>query len=112
MAFGKLNRLDLLTGVYPQAQIPEAVYHEVVTRGTLRNEPDALTIRLFLRRSQWSVIAVADELLAQIHTLMSLGRGELAVLALGRTTPGSLILLDDALARREARRLKPIAVVN
>jgi predicted nucleic acid-binding protein len=33
MAFGKVNRLDLLVGVYPQAQIPEAVYHEVVTRG-------------------------------------------------------------------------------
>jgi predicted nucleic acid-binding protein len=29
IAFGKLNRLDLLAGVYQQAQIPEAVYHEV-----------------------------------------------------------------------------------
>jgi hypothetical protein len=55
IAFGKLNRLDLLAGVYPQAQIPEAVYREVVTKGTLRNEPDALIIRLFLRRSQWPV---------------------------------------------------------
>ena len=106
IAFGKLNRLDVLAGVYPQAQIPEAVYHEVVTRGALRNEPDALIIRLFLRRSQWSIIAVADELPAQVQPLIPLGRGELAVLALARVTPGSLALLDDAFARREARRLK------
>lgn len=105
MAFGKLNRLDLLASVYPQTQIPEAVYHEVVTCGVLRNEPDSLTIRLFLRRSQWPIVAVADELLAQVRPFMPLGRGEVAVLALGRATQGSLILLDDALARREARRM-------
>ena len=82
MAFGKLNRLDLLAGVHPQAQIPEDVYHEVVTRGLLRNEPDALVIRLFLRRSGWPIIAVADGLLAQIRPFVPLGRGETAVLAL------------------------------
>lgn len=48
MAFGKLNRLDLLVGVYPQAQIPEAVYDEVVIRGALRNQLDTLAIRLAL----------------------------------------------------------------
>lgn len=106
MAFGKLNRLDVLAGVYPQTQIPETVYDEVITRGMLRNEPDALVIRLFLRRNQWPVVAVTDELLAQVRPSLPLGRGEMAVLALGRATPGSLILLDDAFARREARRLK------
>ena len=106
MAFGKLNRLDLLAEVYPQVQIPQAVFHETVTQGALRNEPDALTIRQFLRRSQWPVIAVADELLAQIQPLAPLGRGERAVLALGHGNSGSLVLLDDALARREARRLQ------
>jgi predicted nucleic acid-binding protein len=64
-----------------------------------------LTIRLFLRRSQWPIVAVADEVLAQVQPFMPLGRGEMAVLALGRSTQGSLILLDDALARREARRM-------
>jgi predicted nucleic acid-binding protein len=33
MALGKLNRLDLLAGLFGQVQIPRAVYDEVVTQG-------------------------------------------------------------------------------
>jgi predicted nucleic acid-binding protein len=56
MALGKLNRLDLLVGLFGQVQIPRAVYHEVVTQGLIRGAPDALAVRLFWQRQQWSVL--------------------------------------------------------
>ena len=39
MALGKLNRLDLLAGLYGEVQIPRAVYNEVVTQGLARGAP-------------------------------------------------------------------------
>jgi predicted nucleic acid-binding protein len=35
MALGKLNRLDLLTELYEQVQIPRAVYTETVSRSQI-----------------------------------------------------------------------------
>jgi predicted nucleic acid-binding protein len=106
MALGKLNRLDLLAEIYPQTQIPDAVYDEVVTQGSARGEADALVIRLFLRHHHWPIVSIASDALASFHPLVVLGKGETTVLALGQITPGALLLLDDASARREARRLQ------
>ena len=50
MTLGKLNRLDLLAGLFGQVQIPRAVFDEVVTQGLVRGAPDALTVRLFWQR--------------------------------------------------------------
>ena len=52
IALGKLNRLDLLAEVYPQTQIPEAVFDEAVMQGLQRNESDAHIVQRFLRRSR------------------------------------------------------------
>ena len=41
IALGKLNRLDLLAGLFGEVQIPGAVYEEAVTQGLTRGEPDA-----------------------------------------------------------------------
>ena len=46
IALGKLNRLDLLTGLFGEVQILRAVYDEVVTQGLTRGEPDALRFPL------------------------------------------------------------------
>jgi len=34
IALGKLNRLDLLAGLFGEVQIPRAVYDEVVNKGS------------------------------------------------------------------------------
>jgi len=64
MALGKLNRLDLLAGLFGQVQITRAVYDEVVTQGLVRGAPDALTVRLFWQRQQWPIVDVPEALLS------------------------------------------------
>ena len=105
MALGKLNRLDLLADLYPVVQIPDIVYTEVVINGLARGEADAAVVRTFWRQQQWPVENVPDIVLKAYQPLVMLGNGEKAVLALAIATSGAIALLDDALARCEARRL-------
>jgi len=64
MTLGKLNRLDLLAGLFDTVQIPRGVYDEVVTQGLVRGAPDALTVRLFWQRQQWPIVDVPEALLS------------------------------------------------
>ena len=106
MALGKLNRLDLLAGLFDEVQIPRAVYDEVVTQGLARGAPDALTVRLFWQRQQWPIVDVPQALLTAYAPPVVLDPGETEVLALAQSLADPLVLLDDEIARAEARRLK------
>ena len=106
MALGKLNRLDLLANLYGEVQIPRAVYDEVVTRGLERGASDALTVRLFWQRQRWPIVNVPDTALSTYVPPVILGPGEIEVLALAQTLTDPLVLLDDEVARAEARRLE------
>ena len=106
IALGKLNRLDLLTDLYEEVQIPRAVYDEVVTQGLARGAPDALTVRLFWRHQRWPIVDVPDAVLSAYTPPVVLDPGETEVLALAQTLADPLVLLDDEVARAEARRLK------
>jgi predicted nucleic acid-binding protein len=63
IALGKLNRLELLAGLYHSIQITPAVYHEVVTQGLARGASDALTVHLFWQRYRWPVVEVPSAVL-------------------------------------------------
>jgi predicted nucleic acid-binding protein len=106
IALGKLNRLELLADLYGEVHIPQAVYDEVVWQGIRRGEPDAHVVRLFLTQRQWPIVDVAKEMLTRVTWSVTLGHGETAVLALATTLNSAIVLMDDALARSEARRLK------
>ncbi len=106
IALGKLNRLDLLAGLYGEVQIPRAVYNEVVTQGLACGAPDALTVRLFWQRQRWPIVDVPDAVLSAYAPPVVLDPGETEVLALAQTLADPLVLLDDEVARAEARRLK------
>lgn len=106
IALAKLYRLDLLTTLYGQVQIPRAVYAEVVTQGLARGASDALTIRLFWQQQDWPVIETPPEVLGAYQPPVRLHSGEQAVLALAQSLSAALVLLDDEVARAEARRLK------
>ena len=106
MALGKLNRLDLLAGLFGQVQIPRAVYDEVVTQGLIRGAPDALTVRLFWQRQQWPIVDVPEALPSAYGPPVVLDPGETEQLALAQSLADPLVLLDDEVARAEARRLK------
>jgi len=106
IVLGKLNRLDLLAALYDHVEITQAVYDEVVTQGQVRGMPDALTVRLFWRRLGWSVVQVPLAALEAYVPPVILDPGEIEVLALAQTLDDPLVLLDDEVARSEARRLR------
>lgn len=106
MALGKLNRLDLLAGLFGQVRIPRAVYDEVVTQGLVRGAPDALTVRLFWQSQRWPIVHVPEVLLSAYAPPVVLDPGETELLALAQSLADPLVLLDDEVARAEARRLK------
>ncbi len=106
LALGKLSRLDLLAELYDEVQVPQAVYNEVVSHGLAHGAPDALIARIFWQRQGWPVVEVPPEVLSAFEPPVILDPGEREVLALAKTLTGPLVLLDDEVARAEARRLE------
>jgi predicted nucleic acid-binding protein len=93
------NLLVLLQKLYGQITIPESVVEEIAAGRALGiHLPDLTTIPWILVRQ------VRDPTLLPLAP--DLGAGEREVLALAVNTSDSLVLLDDALARRHARLLK------
>ena len=82
ITLGKLNRLELLAGLYGKVQIPHTVYDEVVICGLAKGASDALTIRLFWQRHKWPVVEVSPAVLSTYTPSVILHPGERAVLAL------------------------------
>jgi predicted nucleic acid-binding protein len=105
IALGKLDRLVLLQRLYPSLAIPQAVYQEVVVAGLAREAPDALAVRLFVDRFHRPIIEASEAVLASYAPAVELDAGERELLALARSAPEPLVLLDDEMARGEARRL-------
>ena len=106
MTLGKLHQLDLLGGLFDEVSIPCAVYDEVVNQGLIRGAPDASTVRLFWQRELWPIVDVPEDLLSAYKPPVILDPGETEVLALAQSSVDPLILLDDEVARAEARRLQ------
>lgn len=107
IALGKLNRLPLLVGLYQVIHVPRAVYQETVIAGSAQDAPDSANIRLFLEHHKLPVPDVSEPLLQSYDPVPTLGMGERHVLALAQSLTGAevLVLLDDEMARAEARRL-------
>lgn len=107
IALAKLNRLHLLARLYETVHVPRAVYREAVVEGWIRDAPDSLGIRLFLERHNFPILDVSEEVLQRYAPVPALDSGERHLLSLAQTLarPGTLVLLDDELARAEARRL-------
>jgi len=106
IALGKLNRLEFLAGLYGEVQISRTVYDEVVTQGLARGASDALTIQMFWQRQDWPVVEVPPTVLSAYRPSVILDAGEKSILALAQTMKNTLVLMDDEVARSEARRLK------
>jgi predicted nucleic acid-binding protein len=107
IALGKLNRLPLLAQLYEIVHVPSTVYREVVIEGSIREEPDAFNVRIFLKHYGFPILGVSEQVLRSYTPASTLGAGEKHLLSLARSFSGAevLVLLDDELARTEARRL-------
>lgn len=103
IALGKLDLIYLLNRLYNPLFVPDAVYEEVVTRGLELGQPDANAVQMAVARRELVVIAV--EATQDVAMAASLHRGERAVIALARQRRVDWVLLDDQLAREQARQL-------
>jgi uncharacterized protein len=92
----RLGQLDLLQKLYTRLLVPEAVVDELQAGRDQAEDVPAVT--------GYDSIEVRAVRMPAVVTLISdLGAGEAQVLALALEVPGSLVLLDDRLARAVAR---------
>jgi len=101
MALGKLGLLDVLGRLYGEVAIPEAVYREVVMRGSEQGRLDSLQVELSLRRGNLFVAKI-EKPVAEVENL-PLHEGEKEVLTLALEKKARLVLMDDMLARNRAK---------
>jgi predicted nucleic acid-binding protein len=92
----RVNRIDLLRQLYNTVLIPPAVERELAEGRRLGfDAPDTASLR-------WLKIRPVQSR-ALVPIVVDLGAGEAEAIALGLENPGSLLLLDDHLARQIAR---------
>lgn len=98
IALASLGQLDLLQCLYGQVVIPPAVQSEALRGGTKGvGSPD-------VQKANWiSVIPLADPRRADL--LSDLDRGEAEVIALAQELRADVVVIDERLARKYARRL-------
>jgi predicted nucleic acid-binding protein len=95
----KIGRIELLKQLYGQITIPEQVVSELAAGGI--RFPEGATTKWAMRKS--------IPILKSLQVIPDLGLGEAGAISLALENPGgSLLLLDDKLARRIANlnRLK------
>lgn len=91
--------LDLLPTLYGQVILPQAVADELAEGRNLGvSLPDPVTL-------SWLILRQAQDLTPLASVVNVLGAGEREALALALEIPDSIVLLDDAPARRYARTL-------
>lgn len=105
IVLGKLNRLELLENLFGQVTTTEAVYQEVVVAGLRQGRSDALVVQLFWKQRQWPIIKVPHPITENYTPTRLLDRGEQEVLAWASQQANTLVLMDDEIARQEARLL-------
>lgn len=92
-----LGKLDLLRNLYPTVMVPPAVWHEVTEKG--KGMPGSLEVS----RLEWLIIKEPQpQTLTPLSILVDPGEAE--AIALAQTIDDSIVLLDDAQARRVAER--------
>ncbi len=98
IALALAGQLDLVQQLYEKAMIPPAVRAEVMAGGTRRVGVAELEAASWLR-----TVSLQDPRRADL--LSDLDRGEAEVIALAQELRASLVVIDERLARRHAKRL-------
>ncbi|GJL65800.1 MAG: DUF3368 domain-containing protein [Nitrospirales bacterium] len=93
----RINQLSLLQNLADQTLIPSEVYQEVVNSG--KDRPGALAVQ----KANWLIKKTSTDVSALNRLGQRLGRGETEAIVLAKEFSGSIVVLDDALARRIAR---------
>ena len=103
----KASALHLLSSVYGEILIPEAVYREVVVAGLEKSYRDAELVEAAIEKGSIRVEKAHSKNVDRILKLVPmLHRGEAEVLALALYHRPCHVLLDDRIARLVARTLR------
>lgn len=100
----KVNRLHLLKDLFKKVIIPMEVYEEVVIRGIKDGFSDARIVENAVKDGWIEVVKSPKDIRSEMK-FKELDYGEIAVLKLAEAYPNSLILMDDASARKIAENL-------
>lgn len=98
IALAIIEQLELLPQLYLQVYLPPAVWEEVTVQGA--GLPGAQAVS----QAKWLTIQAPEPEMIEPLTIL-VDRGEAEAVALARSIPDSIVLLDDAQARRVAERL-------
>ena len=99
IALAMVDTFSLLRQICPEVTIPDAVYDEVVTRGT--GLPGAEEVA----RAAWITrVAVKDVAKVKAYRAERLGAGEAEVLTLAEELQADVVLVDDERAWEVARQ--------
>ena len=104
IALSKLGILHLLPHLYETVLIPSGVYDEVVTHGIELAQPDAYTVQLAVARSELTVVSTESTRLSETERDSPLHLGERQVIQLALRESPDWVLLDDQLAREQAKQ--------
>jgi len=101
ISLGKLDMLFLLKKLYGRVIVLQAVYEEVVIQSPEEDRKNALSVMNLINDGTIRVetIEIGKDVLSE-----TLGRGEIETIAYASKKGANLILMDDLLARIEARR--------
>lgn len=97
IALARIGRLELLARLVSRVVIPPAVEAEIRAD---RDRPGAREVA----SATWIHVEPPDPQLADLYALL-VDRGEAEAIALAKKIDGSILLIDDRLARRLAERL-------
>lgn len=97
IALARINQLKVLPKLFTEILVPPAVWEEVTVQG--KGAPGAREVE----EAEWIKVESVDPSLVE-HVALLLGRGEAEAIVLSESLPDSLVLLDDARARRVAER--------
>jgi predicted nucleic acid-binding protein len=104
IGLSKIDRLELLPALFTRITLAPAVWHEVVVQGTGRAGSAQV------QNAAWIDVHKVQDTLAVEALRLNLGAGESESMVLARELNASLVILDDARARRTAQQLGlPIA---
>lgn len=103
IALALLNRLDLLSALFSEFWIPDAVYQEVALAGDWRPGAESLRERAWLSRVR--TVPIPDPLL-----VAELDAGEAAVISLARAYLPCVAVIDEKRGRRIATQVYGLQV--
>ncbi len=98
IGLARIGQLDILPQLSSRVLVPQFVWEEVTIRGS--GAPGSVEVK----QATWIEVQVVDPMLVEPFTIL-VDRGESEAIALARTIPNSLLLLDDSRAWWIAERL-------